>query len=62
MWWVKPSMDIIRGLKDDIYQKCTDQQKQLLGFCSIPPINPLERTNTKTGYDLLKKNINEYNF
>lgn len=62
MWWVKPSMDIVRGMNEEIYQNCTDQQKQLLGFCSIPPISPFERNNTKTGYEYLKKSIKDYNF
>ena len=62
MWWVKPSMDIVRGMNEDIYNKCSDQQKQLLGFCSIPPLSPFERNNTKTGYDYLKKSIKDYNF
>ena len=62
MWWVKPSMDIVRGMNEDIYKKCTAQQKQFLGFCSIPPINPMKRNNTKTGYDFLKKTLEEYNF
>jgi ectoine hydroxylase-related dioxygenase (phytanoyl-CoA dioxygenase family) len=61
MWWVKPSMDIIRSMNEGIYAQCSDQQKQLLGFCSIPPSNPEERTNTKTGYEFLKKTIREYN-
>lgn len=62
MWWVKPSMDIVRGMNEDIYNKCSNQQKQLLGFCSIPPLSPFERNNTKTGYSSLKQNLKEYNF
>ena len=59
-WWCKQSMDIVRNLKNDIYLKCTDEQKQLLGFCSIPPVDEFERNNTKTGYDFLKKNVYDY--
>ena len=62
MWWIKPSMDIVRGMSEDIYDKCSDHQKQFLGFCSIPPINPMDRNNTKTGYDFLKKKFKDYNF
>ena len=62
MWWVKPTMDIVRGMNDTIYQKCSDLQKQFLGFCSVPPSNPLERNNTKCGYDFLKPSIKDYNF
>ena len=59
-WWCKQSMDIVRNVKNDIYLKCTDEQKQLLGFCSIPPVDEFERNNTKTGYDYLKKNVHDY--
>jgi hypothetical protein len=62
MWWVKPSMDIVRGMNDEIYKQCSDQQKQLLGFCAIPPVDPLERNNTKCGYEFLKPSISDYNF
>jgi hypothetical protein len=62
MWWIKPSLDIPRGMNEKIYSQCTDEQKQLLGFCSIPPIDPMERTNTKCGYEFLKSSIAEYNF
>ena len=62
MWWVKQTMDIVRGMNDDIYKQCTDQQKQLLGFCAVPPIDPMERNNTKCGYDFLKPSIKDYNF
>ena len=62
MWWVKPSMDIVRSMDDAIYKKCSDQQKQLLGFCAIPPLDPLDRTNTKCGYDFLKSSVRDYNF
>jgi hypothetical protein len=59
-WWCKQSMDIIRNLDNNIYQKCSNVQKQLLGFCSIPPKNEFERNNTKTGYENLKKNVYDY--
>lgn len=62
MWWVKPSMDIVRAMNNDIYQKCTDQQKQLMGFCAIPPVDPFERNNTKCGYEFLKPSVKDYNF
>ncbi len=60
MWWIKPSMDIVKSMPNEIYQQCSDQQRQLLGFCSIPPVNPLERNNTKCGYDFLKPSVKDY--
>ena len=54
-WWIKQAMDMPKSLPKSIYQKCTNQQKQLLGFCSIPPVNEYDRINTKCGYEILKK-------
>ena len=60
MWWIKQSQDITRGLDDCIYKKCSNEQKQLLGFCSIPPVNPTSRINTKCGYDVLLPSVYDY--
>jgi hypothetical protein len=59
-WWCKQSVDIVRNIDNSIYQKCSDEQKQLLGFCSIPPKDEFSRNNTKCGYDFLKKNVDDY--
>lgn len=62
MWWIKPSMNICASMKNSIYKKCTNLEKQILGSCSIPPKNEYERINTKSNYSFLKKNILNYNF
>ena len=59
-WWIKPMMDMPRSLPNLIYEKCNNIQRQILGFCSIPPKNEFERINTKTGYNDLKKNVKLY--
>ncbi len=59
-WWLKPMMDITKSLPNQIYKKCTKVQKQILGFCAIPPKTEFERINTKTGYKYLKKNVSDY--
>jgi ectoine hydroxylase-related dioxygenase (phytanoyl-CoA dioxygenase family) len=61
-WWCKQSIDIVRNLDNDIYQLCSDEQKQLLRFCSIPPKDEFQRNNTKTGYDFFKKNVDDYEY
>lgn len=61
-WWIKPRMDIVRSLDNKIYEQCSDVEKQILGFCSIPPKDPTERVNTKCGYDFLKPSLSDYNF
>lgn len=60
MWWIKPAMDITRGLPQEVYAQLDDRQKSLLGFCSIPPIDESERINTKTGYESLLPDVSDY--
>ena len=60
MWFLKPSMDIVKSMPQSIYKELTDEQKVLMGFCSIPPKNEFERNNTKTGFESLKKNVSDY--
>lgn len=62
MWWIKPSMNICASMSNSIYKKCSNLEKQILGFCSIPPRNEYERINTKSNYSFLKKNVFDYNF
>ena len=59
-WWVKQSMDITRSLPNNIYNQLSDKQKALLGYCSIPPFDENERINTKTSYESLKANVEDY--
>jgi hypothetical protein len=60
MWWIKPAMDMTRSLPEDIYCQLDDRQKQLLGFCCIPPADEFERINTKSGYDTLRASVRDY--
>ena len=52
-WWVKQAMDMPRSLPKKILNKCTNLEKQLIGFCSIPPKDEKQRINTKCGYEIL---------
>jgi ectoine hydroxylase-related dioxygenase (phytanoyl-CoA dioxygenase family) len=60
MWWIKPAMDITRGLPEEIYCQLDERQKQLLGYCCIPPANEKDRINTKSGYDALLPLVRDY--
>ena len=53
-WWLKQQIDLVNSIPSKIYKKLSNKQKQVLGFCSIPPKSELERVNTKCGYDYLK--------
>jgi ectoine hydroxylase-related dioxygenase (phytanoyl-CoA dioxygenase family) len=59
-WWLKQSMDMTRAVPDEIYRDLSDEQKSLLGFCSIPPRDERERINTKCGYEFLKTSVQDY--
>jgi Phytanoyl-CoA dioxygenase (PhyH) len=59
-WWIKQSMDIPRSLPEQIYSELDEEQKALLGFCSIPPRNESERINTKCGYEFLKPSVADF--
>jgi ectoine hydroxylase-related dioxygenase (phytanoyl-CoA dioxygenase family) len=59
MWWIKPYFDIL-SLPEEFYSQLDDRQKQLLGFCCIPPINEDERINTKCGYETLRPSVSDY--
>jgi hypothetical protein len=62
MWWVKQTVDIPRIVRDEIYQNCSNEQKQFLGFCSLPSDDVFKRLSAKCGYESLKKSISDYNF
>ena len=59
-WWLKQSMDMTRSLPDSIYKKLTDEQKLLLGFCSIPPSDESNSIHTKKSYLDLKNSVTDY--
>jgi ectoine hydroxylase-related dioxygenase (phytanoyl-CoA dioxygenase family) len=59
-WWVKQRSDMTRSLPEEIYKSLTDNQKVLLGFCSIPPKNETERLNFKGGYKELLPSVADY--
>lgn len=54
-WWLKQSFNV-NSMPDSIYQQLTDEEKAIMGFCSIPPKDEYERMDLKGGYELLEKN------
>lgn len=54
-WWMKQQVDLPKSIPQNILKKLTNKQKQLLGFCSIPPISEEDRINVKCGYEVLGK-------
>lgn len=52
-WWLKQMFDITGTLPRTIYDKLTDPQRAVLGFCSIPHRDESVGVDMKRGYDAL---------
>ncbi len=53
-WWLKQQVNMPNTIPKKIFSKLSNKQKQILGFCSIPPDSELQRVNIKCGYEILK--------
>ena len=53
MWWIKQKMDMTRAVPPALYARLDEEQRALLGFCSLPPRDERERVNAKQGYEAL---------
>lgn len=47
-WWLKPSFDLTKSTPPEIYEQLTDEQKDLLGFRSIPPKDEFTRLSRRS--------------
>ncbi|MGN6085433.1 phytanoyl-CoA dioxygenase family protein [Trinickia sp.] len=59
-WWIKQNFDITGTLPESIYRQLTDDEKAVLGYCSLPPRDEHERTDMKTGHGQLKPTVAAY--
>jgi ectoine hydroxylase-related dioxygenase (phytanoyl-CoA dioxygenase family) len=59
-WWMKQNFDITGTLPERIYEVLTDDEKAVLGYCSLPPRDEMERPDMKTGHDQLKTTVAAY--
>ncbi len=59
-WWLKQNYDLPRSLPQQIYAELSNEERAIMGFCSIPPIDEFERIDIKAGYESLRKNVAEY--
>lgn len=60
MWWMKQDVNMAKSMPQEIYSQLTDEQKQLIGYCSLPPESEFDRINIKCGYDFLKPSVADY--
>ena len=54
IWSMKQQIDFPKTIPPNIFNKLNNKQKQILGYCSIPPKSENDRINIKCGYEVLK--------
>ncbi|MCG8442212.1 MAG: phytanoyl-CoA dioxygenase family protein, partial [Caulobacterales bacterium] len=59
-WWMKQHFAITQTMPQDIYAELTDEQKAVLGFCTIPQWDETTGIDIKRGYDSLAENVQTY--
>lgn len=60
-WWVKQGYQITEAFPEDYYQQISDEEKAVLGFCSVPFHDEAEGIDFKVGYNDLKPTVADYN-
>ena len=59
-WWIKQMFNYTDNLPQHIYDKLTDSEKAIVGFCSLAYNDETEGIDRKRGYDTLLKNVEGY--
>jgi hypothetical protein len=59
-WWVKQNFDVTGTLPQPIYAALSDDERAILGYCSMPPRDEYERTDIKSGHAELKPTVADY--
>lgn len=59
-WWIKQMFNYTDNLPQHIYERLTDSQKAILGFCSIAYNDESEGIDRKRGYDTLLEHVEDY--
>ncbi len=56
-WWLKQAFNIPENLPQEIYDRLTDEQRAVLGYCSLPYDDETVGIDMKRGYDLLPQRV-----
>jgi len=59
-WWLKQNFDVTGTLPQTIYEALSNDEKAILGYCSMPPRDEFDRLDIKAGHSDLKSNITDY--
>lgn len=58
-WWMKQHFNITGSLPEEYYRRLTDEQKAVLGYCSIPYDDETQGIDMKRGYDVLPESVEQ---
>jgi hypothetical protein len=59
-WWIKQMFSIPQNLPQENFEKLTNSQKAILGYCSLPYNDETESIDMKRGYDSLLADVSGY--
>lgn len=59
-WWIKQHFNLTQTMPQEIYEKLTDAQKAVLGYCTIPQWDETTGIDIKRGYDSLAQDVRTY--
>src|ERR1700722_3173319 len=59
-WWVKQNFDIAGTLPQALYDAMDDDEKTILGYCSLPPHDEHDRVDMKAGHSQLRPRVADY--
>jgi hypothetical protein len=59
-WWMKHNFDIPGTLPQSIYGVLDEDEKTMLGYCSMPPRDEFDRVDIKAGHGQLKARVADY--
>ena len=59
-WWMKQNFDVTGTLPQSVYDALNDDEKTILGFCSMPPRDEYQRTDMKSGHADLRPQVGDY--
>lgn len=58
-WWLKQAFNIPENLPQSIYDRLSDEQRAVLGFCSMPYDDESAGIDMKRGYDDLPERVED---
>lgn len=59
-WWIKQMFNYTDNLPQHIYEQLSDNEKAIVGFCSISYNDETEGIDRKRGYDTLLEHVEDY--